>query len=409
MVGTAKEYLGLFLLKAGATGMALAFWILVGRHASVSLFGEFQYSMTVISSLTFLCGFGVPQAIFQKVLNLNGRRMASAYIFAGWAISIFSLSLCALLILALAVFSWVSSAGFLCVLAGFSICRLFMMEVCRAHGTSLFFYLSEFLQASIRLVAFYAFNTVFDLEASFFGSVILSLAFSSFFLCLRDMGIFGVPSKRFLHRGVELLGVGKFMLLNALSWQIVSWSDFYMLKFLADEEDLGVYAISNRIAMTLLFVVPISAALFPRKIVASFNSSEFRAARSYLYQSWLVGLLFVFVASCTLGLFVDEILAFMGKHEYRHSVHIGVLALTVGYFAQGVLGPLGVIGNGLQLHRKMMTINLFCCVLNLSGNYILIGELGFVGAAVSTSLTLLTMKILQCAIVGKSLKVLPLS
>ncbi len=205
----------------------------------------------------------------------------------------------------------------------------------------------------------------------------------------RNPGFWGIQghfeTRRLLRTSLPLLWVASMNLL-------MNWTDILVLGVWTDSATVGVYGIAGRIAaLTAFILIAVNSVTAPRfaALHAQGNDKalELLARRS---AAWM--LLTVSPIIVVLLLFPEWILQLFGTDFVGGAVVLRILAL--GQLVNVALGSVGYLLMMTGYGRLMRNNIIFCALVNLAGNLVMVPAFGAVGAAVSTAISLALLNII---------------
>lgn len=192
-------------------------------------------------------------------------------------------------------------------------------------------------------------------------------------------------SRSLLRTGLRIMGV------NSLSL-VMTWIDTVCIGIWHPSAEVGVYGIAVRIALLTSFVVSAASAAVGPKYAAFNAEKNIAALRSLTQRSSLAMLFVVLPVSGFLVCFPSFVLGLFGK-DFKSASTVLVI-LTIGQFVSVVTGTLGhllmMTGNEKDLRNIIATT----AIMNVVLNVILVPNYGIKGAAISTSISLVSMSLL---------------
>lgn len=183
--------------------------------------------------------------------------------------------------------------------------------------------------------------------------------------------------RRLLRFGLPLVPAG------ISAWVLIFSNRYFLLQFRSLEE-IGVYAVANRVAAVLtIATVAINAAWVPFAV----HETRMPAHRSTFARIVALTVAGLSVAAVALGLFSREAVAIAAPGPYQEAAgYVGLLALAA---AAGTVG--GMLAIGLQLAERTTAVAAAAGIAALASvalNLCLVPAWGALGAAVSTLATL---------------------
>lgn len=217
-------------------------------------------------------------------------------------------------------------------------------------------------------------------------SIIMTL-FASFLLLKRYMGV-GKSNEQPTNGTYtynELLKISLPMLLANGMWVLLSQVDIAMISFFRELKDVGVYAITVKLATLVAFVfTSINLVLGPKIAELYFKSdlvSVFKVVkRTSKLIFWITAPIFTLLV-----LFGDWILLFMGS-EFGNG-YKALLVLLCSQFITSVCGPVGYFLSMTGEQSLFSKVMIMSVIINAVTNIILIPLYGILGASIATFIT----------------------
>jgi len=228
------------------------------------------------------------------------------------------------------------------------------------------------------LVLLLGFNR--GIDGVFEAKLIASIAYFAVFIPITFKNITPVFEKTILW---EMIMFRLPLLISTASLQILNFADRYMIKFITNIEDSGLYSYAFKIGNTLKIVIVTSIWMSVVPII--YKMMETPDGKRY-QQKMMTYIAFVVVMfGISMSLFSKEIITLMSlkNPEYWESWVIIPITTFAIYF--GVFKDLTIMG--LNIAKKTGVIALssvLASVLNVILNFIFIKYIGYVGAAWAT-------------------------
>lgn len=200
--------------------------------------------------------------------------------------------------------------------------------------------------------------------------------------------------KMLLRTGFRIMGV------NSISL-VMTWTDTVCLGIWRPSTEVGLYSIAVRIALlTSLVVSAVNSAVGPKfaQLSAQRNTN---ALRTLTQRTSLVMTFIAVPVSAVLLIFPEFILGLFG-HDFS-AAFVVLMILAVGQFVSVVTGALGHLMMMSGHEKSLRNIIIISAVLNVILNVILVPSFGMVGAAIATTISLITMSLMCVASVRRSL------
>jgi len=198
-----------------------------------------------------------------------------------------------------------------------------------------------------------------------------------FGICLLPRDIFG---KSLAHRAdiIEILHFSKWIISGMVIAALYERMDVLMLGRFWTPDEVGIYATAFKLAMLPELLVWCLSTIFYPRVVDLYRTDKFISwVKNYLKLALPLGAIAV-TASLLLG---DIAITIIFDGEFPESVQPFYL-LVIGMFVWLVLAPLPMALLALVAPKKIVAITSFQLVLMFAGGVLLIGQFGFMGAAI---------------------------
>jgi O-antigen/teichoic acid export membrane protein len=172
------------------------------------------------------------------------------------------------------------------------------------------------------------------------------------------------------------------MLLTASIMFAMSYADSLMISYFLGESQVGIYSACLRISFAAIFVLSSVGNFLLPKISKEYSLGNLKEVKSLYIQSVKVILIFTMPIICILLIFPDFFLGLFGE-EYKVAVNTLTVTL-VAFLISAFFGPTGHVLNMMDEQKFVYKTVIFSLILNLILNFILIAELGIIGAAIAT-------------------------
>jgi len=180
---------------------------------------------------------------------------------------------------------------------------------------------------------------------------------------------------------------------------LISFSSIFFLGIWATDESIGLFSVAKRIAMImLLFHVAFTSAMAP-KLGQLFAIDNNDAIKNLSRKMTSLILLLITPLCIVLLIYPEYILILFGRsfHQAENIFRV----LLVGQFVNIAMGPVGqilILGGKEKLMRMSFTITV---ILTLVLNVLLIPRWGALGAALATSIAVITQNLISAYFVKR--------
>lgn len=208
-----------------------------------------------------------------------------------------------------------------------------------------------------------------------------------------------------VYRPRQLFSFSSVSWMSSLASTGLIWASTVQLGLLEDSGEVGVYNAATRLVGLAVFVMPPLNAAFGPHIAHLYHRGRLLELRNAygLTTSWIVRL--SLPAFVLLFVFPSEMLGLFGD-EFRTGAAVTVI-LAIGKMVDAVTGPCALMLNMSGRPAVNMIDNVGVLVLNVALNGWLIPELGIVGAALATTVSLCLVNVARLLQVQWLLKMQP--
>lgn len=182
----------------------------------------------------------------------------------------------------------------------------------------------------------------------------------------------------------------------SLSQLVVTLSATVILGIWGTSADVGIYGAASRVVMLLNFLLLAVTSIASPKFSALHQQGDMRALGRLAKNSTL---LLIFAASPVLSLFFlmpDKVMGIFG-HEFASGATV-IMILAAGQLVNIITGPAGNVlmmcGYERTVRNTVVTSAVFCVAVSL----LLVPQMGVVGAAIASSLTVAVENLLMAAL-----------
>ena len=377
--------LWLCLEQGGRVLSSFLITILIVKHLGVENFGTFSLALAILAALSPIVGLGFDSILFKKFISNenNCYTLLKVSFCLRLFVSITFISVCT-------VINFKFDKSFLnilniLILGFFFDSFLAFKDFFLAKLKNKFYTCSTLAASVIQLMVVYQLvNYNFNIEYFALSYVIAKAVqctvLSSIFYKTTKAAVFPIWNKKL---SLDLLYASYPMMLAASIGLLYSLQDQFFIKYFLGEYELGLYVVGVKFVLIIVVLPTLMSNVFYPSLVSKFNSGK-----KDIYNNQLEGLYLLFFALGVLLYILFYLLSpfiivtFFGE-EFESStliMQIYSMLLVVSFFQS--LNNKVLILNGLQ--SVIFKRALFALILNASLNFILIPELGIVGAAYST-------------------------
>jgi O-antigen/teichoic acid export membrane protein len=281
---------------------------------------------------------------------------------------------------------------------------IFKLAIVSIVITSIFHYFQNLLRYSLKSIKYSISNILFSLA---------TISFSIFFVMFRQKGLEGVYLGQivggcigllltiyFNHRYISLslnIPVLKKMLRfsiplvwSGLAVYSLTYIDRILIQRFLSLSELGIYAVSFRIASIPLVFMGIVNSSFVPLVYNKYKNSDIKSELEKIYRY----VFFIGFAGITfLSIFSVELLGIITTPEYLQAYRIMPFLLLSGFLMQFANMFLGL--NLAEKTNIIAYIYVLGFIVSLAFNFVLIPQLGIFGAAITSSFVALIIFSLQ--------------
>lgn len=204
-------------------------------------------------------------------------------------------------------------------------------------------------------------------------------------------------------RAINLTNESMPLMLVASMTLIVAYTDVFMIGYLKDETQVGIYDIAIKYSsISTIFLAAINAYVMP-KFAELFGKDDYSGLHKIIRESSML----IFWSSTPLLIIALLFAPFM-MNLYGMEYAVGIIALRVLIISQFVSSICGSVGYLLQMtNNQVIFRNIFlgATILNVGFNYLLIPIYGINGAAIASLISTGFWNILSVIVVKRRIGV----
>ena len=189
----------------------------------------------------------------------------------------------------------------------------------------------------------------------------------------------------------KLLSYSFPLMFAGLIYSIVGQVDYFVIGYLLNSSDVGYYRVAFFLSINLLIVLKAVTPVF-KPIVAENKDDDSILLKQYTVATRWITMLTLPVA-ITFTVAPTTYLAFFFTLEYA-TAGPTVVALSIGYFINSMLGPEGMMLEGLGYTRLTLLNTVVLVISNTILDILLVPELGILGAGIGTATALTIASVL---------------
>jgi len=242
---------------------------------------------------------------------------------------------------------------------------------------------------SLSLTVYFVAFRKSGIEGIYYGQIIGSLAFASVLIRYTIKNMVVRFETKILR---EMVGYCFPLFLSGVALVMLNVTDRYSLNVLGNLSDVGLYSYGFKLANTLnvFLITSVNFAIQPM-IYRMMNAPDNKQFYAKLMTYYLFGTMIFALAMMVFGMEIAKL--FAKRVEYFNAWYI--IPFIVFSIVFGMLRDVATTGLGISKKTRVIaTIVVLTALMNLFLNYILIGWLGNLGAALSKMLSMFVFFVL---------------
>lgn len=220
---------------------------------------------------------------------------------------------------------------------------------------------------------------------------------SSFRKRVGDIAAQKIDFKSVVKVGVPLLVSGSLFL-------VISWTDTLMIGYFKTSADVGIYRVAFKIATLITFIQFAVNSIAAPTIAALYAKEDLSGLRKYVKQIGVINAAFAVPITLAIVLFPEWLLNMFGAEYIAGAELLPILA--IGQLVNALAGPVMYILNMTGKEKLSQRIMIWMTGLNSLLNIILIPIYGIIGAAIATTISMVTWNVIAALYVYKYYKVI---
>ncbi len=170
--------------------------------------------------------------------------------------------------------------------------------------------------------------------------------------------------------------------------QLLSNNDTILLGLINGTDNVGIYGIASKLSLAVSFPLIVANVIFAPIISEYYSTQNIDGLQHKLNKGMRIvipGSLFLFTI---IIIFKEQILVIFGSDFTLGSTSLVIL--SIGQIINAILGPVGFLLSQTAYEKTVMKTLLFAAILNIILNLLLIPHYGIEGAAIATSLSIIS-------------------
>lgn len=202
----------------------------------------------------------------------------------------------------------------------------------------------------------------------------------------------------------SVLKVGVPLLISGSLFLVISWTDTLMIGYYKSSTDVGIYRIAFKVATLITFIQFAVNSIAAPTIASLYAEDDLTALRKYIKYIGVINAAFAIPITLFIIVFSEPLLNLFGAEYTSGTVLLPILA--VGQLVNALAGPVMYILNMTGKEKLSQRIMIWMTGLNIILNVVLIPRYGIVGAAIATTISMVTWNVIAAFYVYKYYKVI---
>lgn len=386
-------------------GMVLSYVaiLFISNNYGADVYGRFSLSQTLLQFLLLLFSLGLGVSVVKLTSDprfFNFNKPLNRYLKNSLVLMLISSVVGAGLIfllkewLATTVFKdvrLINYFNYVALLFVFIVYQEFFTEFLRGRSKFVHYGLFKYLLPPAIFIGFLLLFRFLNFEDD---TVILAylLAFSILFVLLT----FFFPFRKVNVKGVfsytNLFTISFPMMFSAAFLFLSNWTDVFMLGAMVSKSEVGIYNAAYKLAILALIVInavntvlaPKISELYSKNSIQQIKIEVHKATRLITYATIPIVVILIIFREQLLGLFGEEFI--LGGNV--------LVIVSIGLLFNAMSGSVAQVLNMTQHQNTLKKITLISVIVNIALNYVLISSMGFVGAAVASLISNVTLNVL---------------
>jgi O-antigen/teichoic acid export membrane protein len=202
----------------------------------------------------------------------------------------------------------------------------------------------------------------------------------------------------------SVLKVGVPLLISGSLFLVISWTDTLMIGYYKSSTDVGIYRIAFKVATLITFIQFAVNSIAAPTIASLYAEDDLTALRKYIKYIGVINAAFAIPITLFIIVFSEPLLNLFGAEYTSGMVLLPILA--IGQLVNALAGPVMYILNMTGKEKLSQRIMIWMTGLNIILNVVLIPRYGIVGAAIATTISMVTWNVIAAFYVYKYYKVI---
>ncbi|MDW7772692.1 MAG: flippase [Desulfobulbaceae bacterium] len=241
-----------------------------------------------------------------------------------------------------------------------------------------------------------------SLDVITYHAIVIGCVLAVFsFVCCRRLSLLPVLSSTPRYKTGEWTRTAASLLLISGMHIVLSQTDIMLLGVFKGTTDAGIYAIASKIAILVTFGLQIGNQIIAPMISEFYHDGDKARLQEVVSLGSMISTIFAVIIVLIILFFARPLLHLFGPEFTGGRLSLYILA--GGQMANALVGPVGLIMTMTKHHREASFIISVSALVNIVLNLILIPRFGMTGAAVATTMTMLSWNIAFWLYIRKNL------
>lgn len=178
-------------------------------------------------------------------------------------------------------------------------------------------------------------------------------------------------------------------------------SEILLLGYLKSDADVGIYSLARKIAGFASFGLFAANVVLAPKIASLYAEGKLGHLQKMIKKSIRIIFVFSLLVTATLALVAFPIFNLLGE-EYLNS-YIPLLIMMAGELVNVAFGPVAMLLINSNQERIANTIMIVTVLLNVVSTFVLIHFMGYIGASISSAMTVVTWNVFMAIAVKRKI------
>jgi O-antigen/teichoic acid export membrane protein len=388
-----KNLSSVFVLRI--SGMVLSYLciLFITNSYGATVFGRYSIAITSLQFAILIFSFGLTSSTLKLTADQNffkNKKPLNNYLLKTTK-TLFLSSLFFFVVLhflkefiAIKVFKdemLVDYFSYISIFFIFSVFHLFFCEFLRARQKFVLYGLHIYVIPYLMFLSFLFLIYHYSLDDYF---IILSYLISIAITALILIPYFPLKSLKssinFKYNSLFLLSFP--MMFSSAFIFMSEWTDVLMLGAMESKSQVGIYNVAYKLATVALIIINVINTVLAPKIAELHGQKDVKQIEFFALKATKLITILTLPLVIFLILFNKQILGLFGD-EFLEGSSV-VIVISIGLFFNAMSGSVGQILNMTKHQKELRNFTIITVIINIVLNYILINELGILGAAIAS-------------------------